>query len=79
MLKGLISGQDYFFKVRAKNIYGFGPFSNITKIRASYVPDTADIVNTVTSLKDVIIEWSPPPEGGDTITKYQVLIYVPST
>lgn len=79
LLQGLNGGQDYYFKVRARNIYGFGDFSNVAKIRASYIPDTPDIINTISLLTNIIISWSPPPNGGDNITKYQLLIYVPNT
>lgn len=38
---GLVEGQTYNFKVRAKNIYGFGPFSDPTDIKASSWPAKA--------------------------------------
>jgi hypothetical protein len=36
---GLTSGTDYQFQLRAKNIYGFGPFTAASTITASGVPD----------------------------------------
>ena len=35
---GLVEGQTYSFRVRARNAYGFGPFSETTHIKASSWP-----------------------------------------
>ena len=37
----LVEGQTYSFKVRARNAYGFGPFSESTDIKASSWPAKA--------------------------------------
>jgi hypothetical protein len=47
-LSGLISQQDYLFKIRAQNIYGYGEFSNVATIRTSDVPDTMSPVVSIT-------------------------------
>ena len=47
VVTGLQQGSDYRFKVRAVNIYGPGEFSDVVTIRASDVPDSMDIVNTI--------------------------------
>jgi Fibronectin type III domain len=39
-ITGLTVGSNYIFKVRAKNIYGYGPFSSSVTIMASDVPST---------------------------------------
>jgi hypothetical protein len=36
---GLTSHIDYMFKVRARNVYGYGDFSDTVTVRTSYVPD----------------------------------------
>jgi len=38
-LTGLVGGQNYLFKVRAKNIYDYGDFSSEVSVLASDVPD----------------------------------------
>ena len=38
-LTGLVGGQTYLFKVRAKNIYNYGDFSSEISVLASDVPD----------------------------------------
>jgi hypothetical protein len=50
LLTGLLRGQDYKFKVRAENVYGYGEFSDVVTIRASYVPDTMLPVSSIISL-----------------------------
>jgi hypothetical protein len=39
-ITGLTAGNTYIFKVRAKNIYGPGPFSSSVSITVSAVPNT---------------------------------------
>lgn len=36
--QSLVKGLSYSFKVRARNVYGFGPFSEMTSILASTRP-----------------------------------------
>jgi len=50
LLIGLTPGQDYKFKVCARNIYGCGPYSQTVTIRASSIPDTMNIVESVSVL-----------------------------
>ena len=45
-LTGLTSNLDYLFRVRAKNVYGYGEFSDTVTIRTSYVPDEMESVTT---------------------------------
>ena len=78
LLVGLNSGQDYFFQVRARNIYGLGLWSDIAKIRASDVPDTTAIISTISLFDDIIISWVAPPNGGDSISKYDIQLLLPS-
>jgi hypothetical protein len=39
----LIKGEEYGFQIRARNVYGFGPFSTTTVIKASTMPSPAGI------------------------------------
>ena len=43
---GIMQGATYSFKVRAENMWGFGPFSTTTSIVASTVPSQVTNVTT---------------------------------
>jgi hypothetical protein len=80
-ITGLTQGSNYLFKVRAKNIYGYGDFSPEVTIVPSSVPDTMSAPTTAidVSYTNIDITWSPPTtNGGDSITAYQVQIFVPT-
>ena len=73
---GIIMGQDYQFKVRAQNMWGWGPFSDPSTIRASEPPAT--MIAPVTSIDSATgglrISWTQPNNMGNTITKYLIEI-----
>jgi hypothetical protein len=68
-------GQTYLFKLRAKNMYGWGAYSNEIPITASSVPSQVDIqqqsYGTGTTIR---VNWNLPASNGDAITAYQVKI-----
>jgi len=67
-LVGLTKGAYYQFKVRAKNVYGYGPFSSVVSVRASEVPTTMKTVATAQVMKTIIIGWiNPSDDGGEEI------------
>ena len=43
---GIVEGTDYTFKLRTQNIYGWGPYSPATIIKASDFPSSPSIVTT---------------------------------
>lgn len=71
---GLTEGDDYLFKVRAKNIYGWGPYSAVATIAASSVPDAMATVTTSVVSGEVKINFAAPGDNGDTITGYDLEI-----
>jgi hypothetical protein len=76
----ILEGQYYKFKVRAKNIWGWGPFSPEVTIRASTIPS---VVIPVTTSYDVTggvkIAWAQTKNNGDPIYKYKIQIFSYST
>jgi large repetitive protein len=71
---GVTEGGSYQFKVRAKNIHGFGSFSSVATIVASSVPDTPSTVTTAyDSNGDVVVTWTAPDNNGAAITAYYVV------
>lgn len=71
---GLESHIDFQLKVRARNIYGWSEFSEITTIRTTDVPDTAATVLTLIVETTFIISWEQPGTSGEPILEYHVQI-----
>jgi hypothetical protein len=55
---GLTTGDDYKFRVRASNEFGWGPYSQEVSIRADEVPATIDPITTTAQTIYVRIDWS---------------------
>lgn len=66
----------YKFKIRAKNRWGFGPFSAVTTIVASGPPFKVLTVSTTveSATGDFSITWTAPVINGASITNYLVEI-----
>lgn len=71
----LVPGLTYQFKVRAKNVYGHGPFSDIAYLIPDSVPDTMNAVQTSLVYPAVRISFSEPYGNGQKITAYQIQIF----
>ncbi|CDW74138.1 pa14 multi-domain protein [Stylonychia lemnae] len=76
---GLIASRSYTFKVRAKNIYGYGPFSSPSTIKTTDKPYTMDPVSTDTNGLNIVLSWNPPQTGGEDIDSYEIKLYIPSS
>ena len=63
------------FKVRARNIYGYGNFSNIVSMIPSAAPAMMNEVNTTLSYPNININFVPPFNNGQNITSYSIQIY----
>lgn len=71
---GITEGEDYQFKVRAKNVHGWGDFSSVATLVPSSVPDAPSTVTTTyDSNGDVKVTWIAPDNNGDTITAYYIV------
>lgn len=72
----MISGRTYNFRVRAKNIWGWGQFSSITGIKAASAPGQMSPVTASIDLTtgNVRISWSAPASNSEPITKYKIEI-----
>lgn len=75
---GVVEGAAYGFRVRAKNIYGWGPNSIVTTVMAAREPATPDA--PVTSIDadtgGLTISWTAPPARGSAIEEYRIEILV---
>ena len=76
MSSQLVSGTVYGFRVRARNIFGWGPYSPVTQIKAAREPGQplAPVTSIDPITGDLAIDWTAPDARGDAITKYIVEI-----
>jgi hypothetical protein len=72
----LVSGTVYGFRVRARNIFGWGPYSLVTSIKAAREPGTplAPVTSIDAAAGALAIDWTAPDARGDAITAYLVEI-----
>ena len=76
---GLTSGFSYTFRYRARNIYGWGDFSQLGSAIMSGVPSavTNVIVSQDSASTKIVVTWSAPSSTGGNgilITQYNVVI-----
>jgi hypothetical protein len=72
----VIPGNNYRFRIRAKNKWGWGTFSSITTIRASDVPAQASTpITTISSTNgNFEITWIAPNSRNSPIDSYLITI-----
>jgi hypothetical protein len=72
----VIEGKSYRFRLRAKNVWGWGAYSSETTVKAAREP--AQMTHVATSVDaatgDLVISWQEPNIQGDAITEYLVEI-----
>ena len=78
-IAGLTNGIPYSFKIKAKNLYGQGPDSNIvtetpSASTISSIPSKVRGINAIPSNNQVFLSWIQPSSNGSPITSYQVLV-----
>ncbi len=70
----ILTGEEYAFRVRARNIFGWGPYSLVAYIKAAREPAApaapTTSVDPVTG--GIAISWVAPDARGDTITAYKI-------
>lgn len=58
----VVSGRLYRFRLRARNIYGWGAFSTYSEVKAATTPNTmiAPTTSIDSTSGNVIISWTQP-------------------
>lgn len=72
---GVTGGVTYRFRVRARNIYGAGEFSDVTVVVPDDAPGKAEIATVELDIDDptkVQISWPMPNAHSAVITKYDI-------
>lgn len=71
----LTMGQEYLFRIRAENVHGFGPYSDLVTVRADDKPGYPGEVSTTANGLLVDFAWTAPlSNNGSPITEYKLLI-----
>ena len=75
VLQPLAEGQLFYFKYRAKNAHGWGPYSPIMAVRMANKPDQlapATVTNVGTMVE---IDWNPTPNDRNSeVFEYRIKI-----
>ena len=72
---GTLPNYAYQFRVRARNAYGFGLYSDPASIRTSDKPEIMAAVTTqIVDSINVRISWLKPYENSEAIDAYKILI-----
>jgi hypothetical protein len=73
---GITKGSIYHFRVKAKNIYGWGPSSEVLAIAAAGIPEQMSTPVTVIDPANglnILVTWEKPYENSDPITAYNII------
>lgn len=71
---GITAGTTYTVRVRARNKWGYGPYSSTVQLKAAVAPSQMSALSTSVSGKGVTVSFSAPADGSSTITAYEILI-----
>ena len=70
----IVAGAVYKFRVRARNVYGFGAYSEEFSVMASTIPAKVTGVSTEIVNTDVKISWTKPSDNWEPLTSYTITI-----
>jgi hypothetical protein len=71
---GLTAGQAYLFRLKAENVYGWGPASTQTTVYAAGLPSQPSTVTTTVMGTNIRIQFSPPSNIAAPILMYKIII-----
>lgn len=70
----LDAGTIYRFRVRARNAYGYGDYSEEFQVLCAYIPEPPFDATTLIENNEVIVEWSEGVTNGSPITAYRIFV-----
>jgi hypothetical protein len=70
----LIFNAEYMVRYRAKNIYGWSEYSDITSIYTIMAPDQPEAVTSMLVGVNVVFSWVEPDSRGADILYYHVRV-----
>jgi hypothetical protein len=69
-----VAGRRYEFKVRARNVYGYGEYSEVLVVQTGDRPDTMPELDTRAVGSIIQITWDEPADNGYSVDDYDVEI-----
>ena len=68
----LAYNREHQFRVRAKNVVGYGPYSDLDSIKVDVAPGKVAAPTLVGTDKGLRVSWAVPANRGSAITGYRV-------
>ncbi len=70
----IIAGTSYQIRIRAKNYWGYGPFSSVITIKASAAPNQVSVPMTSIDVLSggIRVNWAAPYANSEVIDQYLV-------
>jgi hypothetical protein len=72
--QNVIKGCTYYFRLQAKNIYGWGVHSEVVEIKAAGIPSQMEIPQTSVAGQNVVVSWQVPYENSDFVSHYRAFV-----
>jgi hypothetical protein len=73
---GITEGSVYHFRLTARNIYGWGPASEVLEIAAAGIPEQMQAPETQIDPDDglnILVSWVEPHDNSDPISAYSLV------
>ncbi len=73
--QGLTMGRRYRFKIRAQNVHGWGPYSDVGEVLVATAADQMGLIEiTENSDQTVKLAWPLPTENGAPVSSYKIKV-----
>lgn len=71
-MSNVVEGTVYNFRLQARNIYGWGVYSEIKAVAAAGVPEQMATPTTENQGTNVVVTWQEPYDNSDAISAYRI-------
>ncbi len=71
---GLAGMVTRYYRVRARNANGYGPFAEASGTTGAGVPSAPKLTATVNGESSITLSWTKPANGGEDITGYTIQV-----
>jgi hypothetical protein len=74
LTSGVVAGESYSFRLRAKNVHGWGAYSMVESTVPMNTPAQMSAASTEIDNVYVKVKWEAPDDRGSEITAYRVKV-----